>query len=167
MRNWSLKYFFSLWCKLRQKNFFNSCFVKVPILSFPIHLAAIKWFLFLFFPSWKLYFFFAGFFFRMCYCSVFGYFQIAFNNLTSNKQTNENWWKKQFVCYGRVKSVSFKLWYKKTADIALFPSKYTKTQWRRGEDCTQSVTRLSGPCFVSKVAEYRKLSVATCTYKNL
>ena len=86
MRNWSLKYFFSLWYKLRQKNFFNSCFVKVPILSFPIHLAAIKWFLFLFFPSWKLYFFFAGFFFRMCYCSVFGYFQIAFNNLTSNKQ---------------------------------------------------------------------------------
>ena len=59
------------------KQFSDSCFVKVPILSFlVIHFVARKCFLF-FFPSQDV------------LPHGFCYFQISFNNLLPNKQTNK------------------------------------------------------------------------------
>ena len=78
------------------KKISDSYFIKVAILCFfilSIHSVSIK-FSVSFLSVSRLYFFFAGFLSRTCSCPVSTYFQISFNNLLSNKQTNKNRWKK-------------------------------------------------------------------------
>ena len=70
----SLKYFFSLWYKLR-KFFFDSYFVKVPILYLLVTpFVAIKCFLF-FFPSQECFFFLRISVSHVCFCTVSTYFK--------------------------------------------------------------------------------------------
>ena len=77
---------------------FDSYFVKVPILFFLVihHFVAFCWnkiFSVSFLSASRLYFFITRFLSRTCCCTVSTYFQISFNNVLPNKQTNENRWK--------------------------------------------------------------------------
>ena len=147
---------------------FDFYFAKVPNLFFlVIHFVALCWikmFSFSFFPS-QLYFFFIRFLSRTWYCTVSTYFQISFNNLLPNKQTN-----KQMKTGGKNNSCIKRQLFCLSCDrkdckhCTLLLSKYIKASWRRAEDSALSVIGLNGPCVVDKV-ECTKHSLVNCTHK--
>ena len=109
-------------------------FVAIKCCSFSFHLKAV---------------FFCKIF--VSHARATSWFLLIFKYLLRTKQTNENWWKNNWS----VESILFKLKWDRKHCISL--SKWTKTQWRRADDCTLSVTGLNGPCIIVGKVECRSL----------